>query len=169
MTSEVGGDGTWAVLTVDGAEVRLKSGRIGLVSVDVAAPVSGGQLAVVDGRAHFTLRLALDQMRTRNFIMQAAARTLVSRHDATVLTYDGTGPGAGRGWQVTGVAAAGDVDLQLDLALTPCGPAGDAMAEIQLVGSANVGTVHLPLPGLGTVDDFSFDVDARLALRLRQG
>jgi hypothetical protein len=28
--------------------------------------------------------------------------------------------------------------------------------------------VHLPLPGLGTVDDFSFDVDARLALRTRR-
>jgi hypothetical protein len=38
------------------------------------------------------------------------------------------------------------------------------MAEIELAGSANVGTVHLPLPGLGTVEDFSFDVDARLAL-----
>ena len=41
------------------------------------------------------------------------------------------------------------------------------MQEIELVGSADVGTVHLPLPGLGTVDDFSFDVDARLALRPR--
>ena len=41
------------------------------------------------------------------------------------------------------------------------------MGEIELVGTANVGTVHLPLPGLGTVEDFSFDVDARLRMRPR--
>ena len=52
----------------------------------------------------------------------------------------------------------------LDLTVTACGPSVDRMDEIELVGSANLGTVHLPLPGLGTVDDFSFDVDARLAL-----
>jgi hypothetical protein len=168
MVNDVPADGRWSVHTVDGADVRLKSGRIGLVSVDVTAPVSGGELVIADHVAQFTLRLALSELKTRNFIMQAAARTLVSRHDAVQLTYDGTGPEADVGWQVTGTAAAGDVDLTLDLELTPCGSDTDPMAVIELVGSANVGTVHLPLPGLGTVEDFSFDVDARLALRARQ-
>ena len=45
------------------------------------------------------------------------------------------------------------------------GVAVGPMGELELVGSANVDTVHLPLPGLGIVEDFSFDVDARLALR----
>ncbi|NQW72385.1 MAG: hypothetical protein HQ453_06610 [Actinobacteria bacterium] len=40
----------------------------------------------------------------------------------------------------------------------------DPMAEIELGGAANLGTVNVPLPGLGRVDDFSFQVDARLAL-----
>ena len=160
-------DGTWAVHTVDGAEVRLRSGRIGLVSVDVKAPVTGGELTVSGGRVRLTLRLALDQLKTGNFLLQAAARTLVTRHGAHVLTYDGAGADGGS-WHVTGHAASGDVDIELALTVTPCGAADDRMDEIELVGSANLGTVHLPLPGLGTVDDFSFDVDARLALRLRR-
>ena len=156
--------GAWRVRTVDGAEVRLRSGRVGLMSVDVKAPVSGGELVIGADGAHFTLRMALDQLKTGNFLTQAAARTLVSRHDATVLTYDGSGPAVSGGWAVSGHAVAGDVDVALDLVITGIGPADDAMAEIELVGSASLGTVHLPLPGMGTIDDFSFDVDAKLAL-----
>jgi hypothetical protein len=159
--------GSWAVHTVDGAEVRLRSGRIGLVSVDVKAPVTGGELTVSEGSVRLTLRLALDQLKTGNFLMQAAARTLVTRHDAHVLTYDGTGSDDSGAWDVTGHAVAGSIDVALHLTITPSGASADRMDEIELVGSANLGTVHLPLPGLGTVEDFSFDVDARLALRPR--
>ncbi|MCX6432436.1 MAG: hypothetical protein NTX29_06485, partial [Actinobacteria bacterium] len=70
-------------------------------------------------------------------------------------------------WQVTGHAKAGSVDVELTLAVTPCGPEGDPMAEIAVKGSASLGTVHLPLPGIGTVDDFSFDVAGRFAMRPR--
>ena len=38
--------GSWSVKTVDGADVRLRSGRIGIVTVDVTAPVTSGQLHV---------------------------------------------------------------------------------------------------------------------------
>jgi hypothetical protein len=158
-------EGIWSIHTVDGADVRLKSGRIGLVSVDVTAPVSGGELTVDGGSARLTLHLALDQLRTGNFIMQAAARSLVSRHDAHVLTYEGIGDDAPAGWSVTGHAIAGDVDVELDLVVSAIGPAHAPMDEIEIVGGAIIGTVHLPLPGLGTVEDFGFDVDARLALR----
>lgn len=157
--------GSWTVHTVDGAEVRLRSGRIGLMSVDVSAPVTGGELVSTDDGVRFTLRMDLGRLRTGNFLLQAAARSLVARHDAGVLSYDGRGTAADAGWQVTGHATAGDVDLVLDLTITAIGGAADAMSEIELVGSADVGTVHLPLPGLGTVEDFSFDVDARLAMR----
>ena len=162
-------EGRWAVHTVDGAEVRLRSGRIGLVSVDVKAPVTGGELTVAEGSVRLTLRLALDQLKTGNFLLQAAARSLVTRHGAHVLSYDGTGTGSGDAgaWSVAGHAVSGDVDVALQLTISPCGTSVDGMDEIEVVGSANLGTVHLPLPGLGTVDDFSFAVDARLALRPR--
>jgi hypothetical protein len=157
-------EGVWSVHTVDGAEVRLRSGRIGLVSVDVTAPVLRGSLVVDAHRAVFTLVLGLDRLRTGNFIMQAAARTLVSRHDARELVYDGSGPAHADGWQVTGRAVSGDVEVELQLQVIPRGIGPSPMGEIEILGSANVGTVHLPLPGLGTVEDFSFDVDARLGL-----
>ena len=97
MTSEdAATDGTWAVHTVDGAEVRLRSGRIGLMSVDVTAPVTGGELTSSEGAAHFTLRMDLGQLRTGNFLLQAAARSLVSRHDAALLAYDGRRSGRPR-------------------------------------------------------------------------
>ena len=98
-------------------------------------------------------------------MLEAAARSLVKRHDAHALGYEGSGPASDVPWQVTGAAVSGDVNIELVLTVTPIGPEHDPMSEIELVGSADIGTVHLPLPGLGTVDDFAFDVDARLALR----
>ena len=140
----------------------------GIIEGIASTPSTDRMGDVVDPEgAHFTLRIALDQLRTGNFLMQAAARTLVSRHGAVVLAYDGSGPAEGSGWRVSGVASAGDVELDLELLITAIGTGGDAMAEIELVGSANVGTVHLPLPGMGTIEDFSFDVDARLSIRPR--
>ena len=136
------------------------------MSVDVTAPVSGGELTITDEAVTFTLRMALDQLRTGNFLVQAAARGVVSRYDAHVLTYQGDGP-LGQPLHVAGHAVAGTVDVALELTVTPVGPEDDAMSEISLSGSANLGTVHLPLPGMSTVDDFSFDVEARLAMRPR--
>ena len=160
-----GAEGGWVVETVDGAMVRLRSGKIGLINVDVKAPVSGGELHVDADSVHLTLRLALDELRTGNFLLQGAARSIVSRNDAHVLSYSGEGPVAHTPWHVVGHAKAGSVDVELGLDVIPCGPADDPMAEIELKGSASMGTVHLPLPGMGTVDDFAFDVDGRFALR----
>ena len=155
----------WRVKTVDGAQVRLRSGRIGIVNVDVTAPVSGGELAIDGSHVTFSLRLQLDQLRTGNFLMQAAARTLVSKYDAHVLSYDGQGKPADAAYSVVGTAVGGTVEVHLALDITPIG--GDVpLSEIDVTGNASVGTVHLPLPGMGTVDDFSFDVEARLAMEL---
>jgi len=162
-----GTEGSWIVETVDGAMVRLRSGKIGLINVDVKAPVSGGELHVDGDVVHLTLRLALDELRTGNFLVQGAARSIVTRNDAHVLSYSGDGPSAPLPWHVIGHAKAGSVDVELGLDILPCGPSDDPMAEVELKGSASMGTVHLPLPGMGTVDDFAFDVDGRFALRAK--
>lgn len=165
---ESGGmDQRWMVDTVDGGHVRLRSGRIGLVSIDATAPVSGGELVLDGDAATFTLRLDLGQMRTGNFLMQAAARSLISSNNVHVLVYEGHGHGVDGGWRVSGTAVGGTIEVPLDLTISAIGPAGDEMAEIEIVGSASVGRVHIPLPGLGTVDDFGFDIDARLAMASR--
>jgi hypothetical protein len=156
-------EGAWQVRTIDGAEVRLRSGKVGLMDVDVTAPVSGGELRLTEDAVHLTLRLALDELRT-HFVLQSAARKIVSRNDAHVLSYKGEGLATALPWHVTGHAKAGSVDVELTLAITPCGPATDPMAEIEVSGSASLGEVNLPLPGIGRIDDFSFDVDGRFAL-----
>jgi hypothetical protein len=160
-------EGTWSVLAVDGADVRLRSGRIGLVTVDVTAPVTSGSLRVDRSGIVLDLAIGLDRLRTSNFLLQAAARTLVTRHGAHVLSYAGRG-GPGDAWRVSGDATAGDVRVTLDLDIRWIDDARGPHA-IELVGSANVGRVHLPLPGLGTVEDFAFDVDASLSLTPAQG
>ena len=142
--------GAWRVRTVDGAEVRLRSGRVGLMSVDVKAPVSGGELVIASGVAHLTLRMALDQLKTGNFLTQAAARTLVARHDATVLTYDGSGPAVSGGWAVSGHAVAGDVDVALDLVITGIGWLVLALAPANHWGVAAFGLALFAF-GVGAV------------------
>ena len=158
--------GSWAVQTVDGADVRLRSGKVGLINVDVSAPVSGGELHVTGENVEFTLLLALDELRTGNFLVQAAARTLVTRHDARVLPYSGTGPSSGAPWVVTGNAVAGNADVEIVLPVSAVGTT-HPLDEIEIAGSASFGTVHLPLPGMGTVDDFMIDLDAKLAMSPR--
>jgi hypothetical protein len=160
-------EGLWRIETIDGAMVRLRSGRIGLVTIDVRAPVSGGELRLTADAVHLTLRLALDELKTGNFLMQAAARRIVTSNNAHVLTYSGEGIETALPWHVTGHAKAGSIDVELTLAVRPCGPPPDLMAEIEVQGSASLGRVHLPLPGLGTVDDFAFDVDGRFTLAKR--
>ncbi|CAB4677995.1 unannotated protein [freshwater metagenome] len=155
--------GEWQINAVDGADVRLRSGRIGLVSVDVSAPVASGLLHVSADEITLTLNLALDQLKTGNFLLQSAARSIVTRNKAHELVYSGKGP-VGEIWSVTGIARAGSIEVELDLTITPIASATAPMGQIEIVGSANMGTVHLPIPGMGTIEDFSFEVDAKLAL-----
>ncbi len=157
----------WKINTVDGAHVRLRSGRIGLVSIDATAPVSGGELVLGDPEVVFRLRLDIQQMRTGNFLMQAAARSLVSSNGVYTLDYEGRGTAADAGWRVSGTAVGGTIEVPLDLVISAIGPSSSPLSEIDITGSASVGTVHIPLPGLGKVDDFGFDVEARLGLVLQ--
>lgn len=156
--------GKWEILAVDGADVRLRSGQIGSMSVDVLAPVSSGLLDITAGEITLTLHLALDQLKTGNFLLQSAARSFISQYQAHTLVYTGNGP-AGETWLVSGAAQAGTIEVDLGLTITPIASATSPMGEIEIVGSASMGTVHLPIPGLGTIDDFRFDVDAKLEVR----
>lgn len=102
------------------------------------------------------LVIALEKMRMNNVLLQTAARGIFSMHRVRDLNYQGVGQELDI---VTGIARAGDFEVPLSLALSISG------SQLELVGGASMGTVHIPLPGLGTIDDFRFDVDARLALR----
>lgn len=156
--------GGWSVRAVDGADVRLRSGSAPVMTIDVTAPVTSGLLTVGPHGVSLTLTLALDRLSTGNFLLRgpvAAARQVVTRHDAHALVYEGAGDASDSPWRVSGRAVAGDIQVDLLLQVTPIGR-GDPMDEIELVGSASMGAVRLP--ALGTIDDFAFDVDAKLGL-----
>lgn len=156
--------GGWSVKAVDGADVRLRSGSAPVMTIDVTAPVTSGLLTVGAHGVRLTLTLALDRLSTGSFLLKgpvAAARQVVTRHDAHSLVYEGHGPHDGSPWRISGRAVAGDIEIDLALQVTPIGRA-HPMDEIELVGSASIGTVRLP--AVGTIDDFAFDVDAKLGL-----
>ena len=147
--------GTWNIPSARGAEVRLKSGSVGLMSAEANAPVRHGSLAIDDSGVILDLVIALEKMRMSNFLLQTAARSMIAMHKVHDLTYRGVGQSLD---SVTGIAHAGDLEVPLVLALTITG------TQLEFVGSASVGTVHIPLPGMGKIDDFSFDVDAKVVL-----
>lgn len=154
--------GSWNFLAIDGAEVRLKSGNSGLMNLDVKAPVRSGTLHIVSSVATINLVLALDKIKTGNFLTEAAAKAFFSGYNAKDLVYNAEGPHDGSGYQVSGSATAGTLDLSITLTISAVNSAPHP--EVELIGSASFGKVHIPLPGVGTVDDMQVDIDAKLAI-----
>lgn len=155
--------GSFTFVTIDGAEVRLKSGSSRLMNVEIKAPVRSGSLHIVDSIATMNLVLALDKLKTGNFLTEAAARTFISGYKAQDLVFKGSGPRNGNAYDVYGNVVAGEIDVQMSITLTSVG--SSALPEVELMGSAQFGTVHIPLPGIGTVENMNIEIDARLAVR----
>ena len=151
-------NGTWIIGPMDSGDVRLRSGNRGLMNMDVRAPVRSGQLVIVDLVATLDLVIALDHISTGNFFTEQAARAMLSGYRVHDLVYSGTGPWTEAAFGVSGQAQAGTMDVTIDLSVTP--PL--TRTTIELTGSANFGSVHIPFPGIGAVDNFMVDVDALL-------
>ena len=146
---------TWQVLP--GSWVTLSAGRKGMLSLDGTAPVVSGSLEQHNSDVTLDLEIALDQVKA-NLILQTAARALVKQHGATRLRYHGTGSVGDEATEVSGSARAGAINVDLDLSITRIGM--DALIS----GVAHLGTVELPLPGVGRIDDLAFTVECRVTL-----
>jgi len=125
------------------------------MSAEANAPVRHGSLNIDGSGVILDLVIALEKMKMSNFLLQVAARSMITMHKVHDLTYRGTGQSLD---SVNGIARAGDIEIPLALALTITG------TQLEFRGSADIGTVHIPLPGMGKIDDFSFDVDAKVVL-----
>jgi hypothetical protein len=154
--------GSFTFVAIDGAEVKLKSGSSRLMNVEIKAPVRSGTLHIADSIATMNLVLALDKLKTGNFLTEAAARTFISGYKAQDLVFKGSGPHNGNAYDVLGSAVAGEIDVQMSIILTSVG--NSAQPEVEIMGSAQFGTVHIPLPGMGTVENMNIEIDARLAI-----
>ena len=154
---------TWALGQMDGGDVRLRNAQgSGLMNLDVTAPVRAGTLRAEATRMHLDLTIALDQIKTGNFLTEHAARAFIAGYRAHDLTYAGSGHWPSEPVTLRGPAKAGAIDVEIELTVSPVDADWDAMSEIQIVGTAGFGRVHIPLPGVGTVDDLIVDIEARL-------
>lgn len=150
---------------MDGSDVRLRNGGgSGLMDLDVSAPVRAGQLLLGSADIRLDLTVALDQVKTGNFLTEHAARAFIAGYRAHDLVYSGAGGWAKDASQVRGSAKAGSLDVDIELSIKPVDTDWDAMSEIELIGSAAFGRVTIPLPGVGTVDDLIIDIDAKLTV-----
>ena len=154
--------GSFTFLAIDGADVRLKSGGSSIINMEIKAPVRSGSLHIVDSIATMNLVLALDKLKTGNFFTEAAARTFIGSYNAHDLVFQGSGPRSGNAYDVSGNAQAGELDVEISLAITAV--ANSPQTEVELVGSAAFGRVHIPLPGIGTVENLNIDINARLTV-----
>lgn len=143
---------------MDSGDVRLRSGSHGLMNLDVRAPVRSGRFAIDAQTASLDLVIALDRISTGSFFTEQAARAMLAGYRVHDLVYSGTGPWQGEAFAITGQAQAGTMDVTMALRITPPVSA----MTIELTGSASFGSVHIPFPGIGAVDDFMVDVDALL-------
>ena len=154
---------TWALGQMDGGDVRLRKAQgSGLMNLDVTAPVRAGTLRAESTRMHLDLTIALDQIKTGNFLTEHAARAFIAGYRAHDLTYAGSGHWPSEPVSLRGPAKAGAIDVEIELTVSPVDADWDAMSEIEIVGTAGFGRVHIPLPGVGTVDDLIVDIEARL-------
>lgn len=154
---------TWAVGQMDGADVRLRSAQgSGFMDLDVTAPVRAGELRLAGEDLHLDLTIALDKIKTGNFLTEHAARAFIAGYRAHDLIYAGSGVKRPSAASITGPAKAGSIDVDIELVVTPVGDGWHSMSEIEIAGNAGFGRVHIPIPGVGTVDDLVVDIDARL-------
>lgn len=155
---------TWQVVEREG-HVKLKTSRIGLVGrIDATAPIVGGHATWAPEQVSLTLKLAINEVKAGNALLDTAARRLVSSGSDGVLTFEGEGPAADGPVTITGRAGAGDVNV--DMVVT-CEPPTDVDADtrnLEISGVATFDDVKIPLPGFGKVN--SIDIEVVGVLRL---
>ena len=132
------------------------------MNLDVSAPVRAGSLRQERSRLTLDLTIALDQIKTGNFLTEHAARAFIAGYRAHDLVYAGSGQWPSEPVAVRGPAKAGSIDVEIEVTVSPVDADWEAMSEIEIIGTAGFGKVHIPMPGLGTVDDLVVDIDARL-------
>lgn len=147
----------WTVDVAKNPLIELRTQRIGFTRVEASAPIMSGVLTSGDG---VTLQLEIDLMglKTSTPGLQGMARSLVGDNDARILQFHATGHATTDPWIVHGEATAGDVALDLQVYVTLTG------GTAELTGTVVVPEVDIPLPFMGKMRNFTFDVRAKLPL-----
>lgn len=160
----ISGEQEWQVAEREG-HVRLKTGRIGLIgSIDASAPIVGGQATWSVEQVSLVLKLAINEVKAGNALLDAAARRLVSSGSDGVLTFEGTGDATGGAVTLDGHAWAGDVKVAMVVKCDAPVDVDDQSRELQISGAATFDDVKIPLPGFGKVNSIDIEVVGMLSL-----
>lgn len=146
-----------------GPLITLQTERIGVTSLEVTAPVSGGRLHVAESTVALRLEMSLAKLKASNFLMQGAARALVKRFDGDLLIFDAEGSAASMPWAVSGNAKAGQVDVPMSVDATP--QPGESPRDLLLGGTVTMEDISIPIPGLSGIETITFTIKGTVGLR----
>jgi len=151
--------GSFVAAPIDRTVVNLKTGRIGLMRLDLQAPVLGGHLNLAKSSSDLEIVLDLGQVRTGNPIIQSAMRSLVGTGEDSHLVFQAAGASDDL-LRFEGQAQAGDVVVPMEVTAVITGSA--PKLTVELTGWARFTDVHLPLPGFSRVDSIEVDVNTEI-------
>ncbi len=135
----------------DGSEMRIRTNRIGLLTIHATAPVVEGTLSGTE--IEFTV--SIDHVDTGNPLLDPELHALIRQITSGTLVFRGSKTGD----TFSGSASAGNLTIPLDLT---AGAQGEAAMDLQ--GRSRFSDVHVPLPGLGHIRHLEVDIDGRLHL-----
>lgn len=152
--------GSFIVAVESDPWVKLRTQRIGLMSFDLEAPVTAGQLDLSKSGSELQLTLNIAEVRVTNPLMQAAARALVGSGDNATLVFDAVGADDDP-LRFLGTARAGDVEVPMEVSAS----LGETQSPlpITLTGWARFTDVKIPLPGMSRVNTIEVEVSAIIA------
>jgi hypothetical protein len=134
-----------------GSEMRIRTNRIGPLSIRATAPVLEGTLSDTD--IEFTV--SIDHVDTGNPLLDPELHALIRQITSGTLVFRGRKSGD----TFSGSASAGNITIPLDLKA-----GGEDAAAVDLQGRSRFSDVHVPLPGLGHIRHLEVDIDGRLHL-----
>ncbi|MFM7210946.1 MAG: hypothetical protein ACKOYQ_02920 [Actinomycetota bacterium] len=152
--------GTWTI--EPGSPITLQTHEFP-TSLEVSAPVTGGQLHVAKSAVRLRIEMSLERLKASNFLMQGAARALVKRFDGDLLVFEAEGTASSHPWTVAGNAKAGQVDVPMSVEATP--KPSDDPRQLLLGGSVTMNDISIPIPGLSGITSVTFSLDGTVGLR----
>ena len=153
--------GTWTI--EPGSPITLQT-REFPTSLEVSAPVTGGQLHVATSAVRLRIEMSLEKLKASTFLMQGAARALVKRFDGDLLVFEAEGKAAAHPWSVSGNAHAGQVDVPMSVEATP--DPGPDPRRLLLGGTVTMNDISIPIPGLSGISSVTFSLDGTVGLRV---
>ena len=126
------------------------------------APIDSADVLVGED-VTLSLGVRIDQVTAGNFLLDAGLRGFLVNYGAHQLFFAGTGELESDPVQLSGVAKAGQVAVDLTLALGTLSAASTSLV-LAVTGTAVFKDVNVPIPGIGSLDQLELAVSTQLEL-----